>query len=115
MAMKTNAEVMAGTMAARGAEYVFGLPGGEMQTFGIAARRANTVEEVRDCVERALSLRIPFLIEAPVDNREYRELIRCAQLPGRGGNIGPRKLRRKAAEVWTVSVAHMMGQAIGTA
>jgi acetolactate synthase-1/2/3 large subunit len=46
------------------------------QAFGIAARRANTMEEVRDCAERALSRRIPFLIEAPVDNREYRELIR---------------------------------------
>ena len=40
MAMNTHAEVMAQTMAARGAEYVFGLPGGEILAFVDACRRA---------------------------------------------------------------------------
>ncbi len=43
--------------------------------FGIAAKRANTLDEVQVCAERTLNERIPFLIEVPVDYREYYELV----------------------------------------
>jgi acetolactate synthase-1/2/3 large subunit len=46
------------------------------EAFGIAARRADTLAEVRVCAEHALTKRIPFLLEVPVDPREYRDLIR---------------------------------------
>jgi acetolactate synthase-1/2/3 large subunit len=46
------------------------------EAFGIAARRASSLEDVRTCAEQALSRRIPFLLEVPVDSREYREVIR---------------------------------------
>ena len=38
--MSTHAEVMASELAARGVQYVFGLPGGEMVAFIDACRRA---------------------------------------------------------------------------
>src|SRR5439155_15764514 len=38
--MSTHAEVMAAALAARGVEYVFGLPGGEIVEFIDACRRA---------------------------------------------------------------------------
>src|ERR1051325_4986249 len=38
--MATHAEVMANTLAERGVEYVFGLPGGEIVAFIDACRRA---------------------------------------------------------------------------
>jgi acetolactate synthase-1/2/3 large subunit len=44
--------------------------------FGIEAGRATTLEAVRDAAEQALSRRVPFLLEVPVDHREYRDLIR---------------------------------------
>jgi acetolactate synthase-1/2/3 large subunit len=46
------------------------------QAFGIAGRHASTLAEVRSYSEQALERRIPFLLEVPVDHREYRELIR---------------------------------------
>ncbi len=45
------------------------------QAFGIEGRRASTIAEARLLVERALARRVPYLIEAPVDYREYREVI----------------------------------------
>jgi acetolactate synthase-1/2/3 large subunit len=44
--------------------------------FGIAAHRANTLRDVRESAEVALIRRVPFLLEVPVDWREYREVIR---------------------------------------
>src|SRR5207237_7104838 len=43
--------------------------------FGIASKRASTLAEVRTAVEKALSERIPFLIDVPIDYREYYELV----------------------------------------
>lgn len=48
---------------------------GAAQAFGIAARRAGSLEEVRAGVEQALSERTPFLLDVPVDYREYYELV----------------------------------------
>jgi acetolactate synthase-1/2/3 large subunit len=45
------------------------------QAFGIAAKRASSVAEARGLLAQALERRSPFLIEAPVDYREYREVI----------------------------------------
>jgi acetolactate synthase-1/2/3 large subunit len=45
------------------------------EAYGIAARRAGSIHEVRACVEQALSDRVPFLLEVPVDLREYYELV----------------------------------------
>jgi len=46
------------------------------QAFGIAGGRAATLAEARSMAERALSSGAPFLLEAPVDWREYTEVIR---------------------------------------
>jgi acetolactate synthase-1/2/3 large subunit len=45
------------------------------QAFGIAGQRAMSVRAAKACVETALSKRIPFLLEVPVDYREYYELV----------------------------------------
>jgi acetolactate synthase-1/2/3 large subunit len=45
------------------------------QAFGIESARANSVAHARSLLENALEQRIPFLIEAPVDYREYRGVI----------------------------------------
>ena len=45
------------------------------QAFGIEAKRAPSVTEARSLLEQAITRRIPYLIEAPVDYREYREVI----------------------------------------
>ena len=45
------------------------------QAFGIEGRRASSITEARSLVEQALARRVPYLIEAPVDYREYREVI----------------------------------------
>jgi acetolactate synthase I/II/III large subunit len=45
------------------------------RAFGIEAGRASTIAEARSLVEQALTRRVPYLIEAPVDYREYREVI----------------------------------------
>ena len=41
--MPTHAEVMARTLAERGVEYVFGLPGGEILAFIDACRRTGLI------------------------------------------------------------------------
>ena len=45
------------------------------QAFGIASKRVANIAEAKDCVERALSDRIPFLVDVPIDYREYYELV----------------------------------------
>jgi acetolactate synthase-1/2/3 large subunit len=45
------------------------------RAFGIEAKRGSTVVEARRLVEQALTLRVPYLIEAAVDYREYRSVI----------------------------------------
>jgi len=43
--------------------------------FGIGARRVSQITELKGCVERAVTERKPFLIEVPIDPREYYELV----------------------------------------
>ena len=45
------------------------------QAFGIAGRRATTIEDARACMERALTERIPFVLDVAIDHREYYELV----------------------------------------
>jgi acetolactate synthase-1/2/3 large subunit len=45
------------------------------QAFGIAGQRATSIAATKACVETALTKRIPFLIEVPIDHREYYELV----------------------------------------
>jgi acetolactate synthase-1/2/3 large subunit len=45
------------------------------QAFGIASQRATSVRAARACVETALTKRIPFLLEVPIDYREYSDLV----------------------------------------
>lgn len=45
------------------------------QAFGIASKRVTSIAEAKACVERALSDRIPFLVDVPIDYREYYELV----------------------------------------
>jgi acetolactate synthase-1/2/3 large subunit len=45
------------------------------QAFGIASQRATSVSAARTCVETALLKRIPFLLEVPIDYREYYDLM----------------------------------------
>jgi acetolactate synthase I/II/III large subunit len=45
------------------------------QAFGIASQRAMSARAARACVETALTKRIPFLIEVPIDYREYYDLV----------------------------------------
>jgi acetolactate synthase-1/2/3 large subunit len=45
------------------------------QAFGIASQRISNVAELRSCVDKALSQRIPFLLDIPIDYREYYTLV----------------------------------------
>ncbi len=45
------------------------------QAFGIGSQRANSIRAVKACVETALAKRIPFLLEVPIDSREYSDLV----------------------------------------
>jgi len=45
------------------------------QSFGIASRRANTIDEARSAVCEALTQKVPFLLDVPIDYREYYELV----------------------------------------
>jgi acetolactate synthase I/II/III large subunit len=45
------------------------------QAFGIAGQRAMSVRAAKTCLETALAKRIPFLLEVPIDYREYYELV----------------------------------------
>jgi len=43
--------------------------------FGIPSRKAQSIEEARDAVERALSARTALLVDVPIDYREYYDLV----------------------------------------
>ena len=45
------------------------------QAFGIASQRATSIRAAKACVETALAKRIPFLLEVPIDHREYYALV----------------------------------------
>jgi acetolactate synthase-1/2/3 large subunit len=45
------------------------------QGFGIAARRVTNLADLRACAEKVLSQRIPFVLEVPIDYREYYDLV----------------------------------------
>jgi acetolactate synthase-1/2/3 large subunit len=45
------------------------------QAFGIASQRATSIRAARACIETALAKRIPFLLEVPIDYREYYDLV----------------------------------------
>jgi len=45
------------------------------QAFGIASHKCTTIPEARDAVERALAGRAPFLVDVPIDHREYYDLV----------------------------------------
>jgi acetolactate synthase I/II/III large subunit len=45
------------------------------RAFGIEAKRVSTIAEAGALLEQALTRRVPYLIEAPVDYREYRKVI----------------------------------------
>jgi acetolactate synthase I/II/III large subunit len=49
---------------------------GAAQAFGIQSAHAGSLQDARGRLERALSERAPFLLEVPVDAREYAEVIR---------------------------------------
>lgn len=43
--------------------------------FGVSGRRANTIEEVREAVDKSLTARRALVLEVPVDYREYYSLV----------------------------------------
>lgn len=45
------------------------------QSFGIGSQRITSIRAAQACVETALAKRIPFLLEVPIDSREYSDLI----------------------------------------
>nr|AER58186.1 acetolactate synthase [uncultured Acidobacteriota bacterium] len=45
------------------------------QAFGIAGRRVASIAEAKSCAERALTERAPFVIDVPIDYREYYDLV----------------------------------------
>jgi acetolactate synthase-1/2/3 large subunit len=45
------------------------------QAFGIGSQRVTSIRAVQACVETALAKRIPFLLEVPIDSREYSDLV----------------------------------------
>jgi acetolactate synthase-1/2/3 large subunit len=45
------------------------------QAFGIAGRRVSSIAEAKTCVEQALSQRAPFVLDVPIDYREYYDLV----------------------------------------
>jgi thiamine pyrophosphate-dependent acetolactate synthase large subunit-like protein len=45
------------------------------QAFGIASKRVTSIAEAKDAVEQALTRRVPFLVDVPVDYQEYYDLV----------------------------------------
>ncbi len=43
--------------------------------FGIGSKRIGSFADAKACVEKALQERIPFLVDAPIDYREYYDLV----------------------------------------
>ena len=45
------------------------------QAFGIAGRRVGSIAEAKSCAGQALSQRAPFVLDVPIDYREYYDLV----------------------------------------
>ncbi len=45
------------------------------QSFGIAGRRVSTIAEAKACAEQALAGRASFVLDVPIDYREYYDLV----------------------------------------
>jgi acetolactate synthase-1/2/3 large subunit len=45
------------------------------QAFGIAGRRVSSIAEAKTCAEQALAKRAPFMLDVPIDYREYYDLV----------------------------------------
>ena len=45
------------------------------QAFGIAGRRVSSISEATTCAEKALTERAPFVLDVPIDYREYYDLV----------------------------------------
>ena len=45
------------------------------QAFGIAGKRATTIEDARAGIEQALTERIPYVLDVAIDYREYYDLV----------------------------------------
>lgn len=45
------------------------------KAFGISGETASTIQDAKACVERALTDRVPVVLEVPIDYREYYELV----------------------------------------
>ena len=45
------------------------------QAFGIAGNRVTRIEDARSCIERALTERIPYVLDVAIDYREYYDLV----------------------------------------
>ena len=45
------------------------------QAFGIASKRVGAIEEAKNVICDALTERVPFLLDIPIDHREYYELV----------------------------------------
>ncbi|HEX4593224.1 MAG TPA: thiamine pyrophosphate-dependent enzyme [Bryobacteraceae bacterium] len=45
------------------------------QAFGIAGRRVASIAEAKSCAEQAITQRAPFVLDVPIDYREYYELV----------------------------------------
>jgi acetolactate synthase I/II/III large subunit len=45
------------------------------QGFGIAGQRVTSIAEAKTCAEQALTQRLPFVLDVPIDYREYYDLV----------------------------------------
>jgi acetolactate synthase-1/2/3 large subunit len=45
------------------------------QAFGIAGQRVSSIAEAKSCAEQALTKRAPFVLDVPIDYREYYDLV----------------------------------------
>jgi acetolactate synthase I/II/III large subunit len=45
------------------------------QAFGIGSKRVTSISGIRECVEQALAMKVPFLIDVPIDHREYYDMV----------------------------------------
>jgi acetolactate synthase-1/2/3 large subunit len=45
------------------------------QAFGIASHRTSSIEDARNMFDQALTSGVPFLIDVPIDYREYYDLV----------------------------------------
>ena len=43
--------------------------------FGIAGRRVSSIAEAKSCAEQAFTERAPFVLDVPIDYREYYDLV----------------------------------------